>query len=51
MEAVAVRAPRAGFLDEVAGAVGKDLECERTAQVLAVVEDYRTMARVLRAAG
>lgn len=51
MEAVAVPAPRAGFLEDVAGAVGKDLEREGTAQVRAVVEDYRTMAQVLRADG
>jgi uncharacterized protein YbbK (DUF523 family)/uncharacterized protein YbgA (DUF1722 family) len=51
MEAVAVRAPRAGLLQEVAGAVGKDLEREGTEQMRAVSEDYQTMTRVLRAAG
>ena len=51
MEAVAVRAPRPGFLQDVAGAMGTDLEREGTEEVRAVIEDYRTMARVLRAAG
>ena len=51
MDAVTVRAPRAGFLQDVARAVGDDLEREGTAQVRAVIEDYRTMAQVLRAAG